>query len=334
MAKLSALTANEEETNLAVRASWLSYVGGYSQGEIAKRLGLSRIKVHRLIAAAHDLGLVKISIEHSLTDLVALEEQLVKRFRLNTCTVVPVLETAGTQGMSPATLTALGIAGARFLRRRLADTASLTIGVGWGRTLAAVADQTLHEPQSRHRFVALIGSLTRHSSANPYDVIHRLVDKTGSEGYFLPMPYIADTLADKNVFLAQKSVQDILSLARQAQLCLVGIGECSEDSFLHASGLITDEELAELQAAGAIGDLIGKFFDAKGYLVHSEVNQRSMGLEFAALGNCLSVAIAGGLEKVHAIRAALQSGVIAGLITDENVARQLLQNNPSLQNVC
>lgn len=318
MAKTSAFAGNEEEINLAVRASWLSYVGGYSQGEIAKRLGISRIKAHRLISSAHELGLVRITIDHSLSDLAELEEALIGRYRLSCCSVVPALDGA------PA-LNALGIAGARFLRRQLGETAALTVGVGWGRTLAAVADQNVYAHEPRHRFVSLLGSLTRQSSANPYDVIHRLVDRTGSEGYYLPTPYIADTLADKRVFLAQKSVQHILALARRTELCLVGIGECAEGSFLKRSGLITDRELAELRAAGAVGDLIGKFFDADGAPVDGDVNRRSIGLELDELGRRFTVAIAGGADKLQAIGAALNSGLLAGLITDEDVARRLLR---------
>lgn len=312
----------EEDIELAARAVWLSYVGGYNQAAIADRLGVSRIKVHRLISLAHELGLVKVHIEHQLAELAALEEQLINRYRLTSCIVVPALGTG--DGATDTDLTALGMAGARFLRRQMAAGAGKVIGIGWGRTLAAVADQMRRASNDRqHRFVALIGSLTRQSAANPYDVIHRLVDGTGSQGYYLPVPYIADTLADKQVLTSQKSVQDILALAARCDVCLVGIGQCSEKAFLPSLGLITAAEFAELRAAGAVGDLIGKFFDHRGRLVDSEINQRSIGIGLDQLGACRAVAVAGGADKTAAIRAALASGVLAGLITDETVARAL-----------
>lgn len=313
----------EEEVDLATRAVWLSYVGRYNQSQIAERLGVSRIKVHRLISAAHALGLVKVNIEHDLAEMVALEERLVQRFSLQYCSVVPTLDGQAEGGRMGTSMVALGMAGARFLRRQLQSPTPLTLGLGWGRTLAAVAEQTLRERYPQHRFVALIGSLTRHSAANPYDVIHRMVDRTGGEGFYLPIPYIADTLTDKNVFLTQKSVQDILALARAADVCMVGIGHAGADSFLKRTALITDSEFRELKAAGAVGDLIGRFFDRDGRLVDSEVNERSMGLELPELADCNAIGIAGGEEKVEAIAAALSSGTLAGLITDENVARKL-----------
>ena len=315
---------DSDEQDLAVRASWLSYVGGYSQEQIAKRLGVSRIKTHRLIASAHKRGLIKLSINHSLSDLIDLEDRLSKRFKLDVCTLAPKIGNDKSV-QTDADWTALGMAGAQFLKRQLQTTSALTIGLGWGRTLGAVAEQTCYKANANHRVVALIGSLTRHSAANPYDVIHKLVDRTGAEGYYLPVPHIADTLADKAVFVAQKNMQDMLALARKSDVCLVGIGQCTPHSFLKESKLITAKEFSALKKAGAVGDLIGRFFNAKGELVNSEVNARSIGLELDELAQRKAIGIAGGLDKVKAIYAALKSGVLSGLITDEQVAQKLLK---------
>ena len=60
------------ETGLATRAAWLSYIGGYRQEDIAERLGVSRVKVNRLIALAHRRGLVRVMVEGSDAHCVAL----------------------------------------------------------------------------------------------------------------------------------------------------------------------------------------------------------------------------------------------------------------------
>jgi len=318
------ITRDNDDLDLAVRAAWLSYIGGYSQEQIAKRLSVSRIKAHRLILSALDRGMIKVSIEHKLSDLADLEERLIKRYGLNKCLLAPRMSNGSS--LQNAEWTVLGMIGAKFLHRQLLSNKTCTIGVGWGRTLAAVAEQLQQASYKQHRLVALIGSLTRHSAANPYDVIHRLVARTGAEGYYLPVPYIADTLNDKAVFMAQKSVQDILQLAHASDVCLVGIGQCSEQSFLKQAGLINEQEFTALQQAGAVGDLIGRFFDAQGQLVDSEVNDRCIGLELTDLAQLRAIAIAGGLDKTNAIRAALKGGHLHGLITDEAVAQQLLHH--------
>ena len=58
---------------MAIRAAWLHYVGGLTQAAVAKRLGLSSLKTHRLIARAVADGVVKVSIDGSIVECVNLE---------------------------------------------------------------------------------------------------------------------------------------------------------------------------------------------------------------------------------------------------------------------
>ncbi|HIG36824.1 MAG TPA: hypothetical protein EYQ12_04540, partial [Oceanospirillaceae bacterium] len=73
-----------EQMDLATRAAWLSFIGGYTQGEVAKRIGVSPVKAHRLIQLAQQQGLVKIFIEGEPAKCVALEETLIQTFGLRT----------------------------------------------------------------------------------------------------------------------------------------------------------------------------------------------------------------------------------------------------------
>ena len=75
----------------------------------------------------------------------------------------------------------------------------------------------LRRPRPNNRFVSVLGSLTRHAAANPYDVIHQLTHKTGAEGFIMPVPFIADAVADRQLLMNQKSVGKIIDLAKQAE---------------------------------------------------------------------------------------------------------------------
>src|SRR6478735_2316347 len=79
----------DREEQLLVRAAWLSYVGGLTQAQIAKRLGLNRIRVNRMLAQARDQGIVQIRINAKIASCVALEEQLTERYGLAEAIVVP-----------------------------------------------------------------------------------------------------------------------------------------------------------------------------------------------------------------------------------------------------
>ena len=222
-----------DELSLATRAAWLSYVGNQTQEEIAGRLGVSRVKVNRLIGQAVRAGLVHVFVEGTAAECIALEEKIASRWGLEFCTVAPSAEDA------PLPLATLAGAGGHWLHRVLEAGRVSLIGVGHGRTLAAVVSSLPRLPRPRVRFVSLLGSLTRHSAANPFDVIHRLTEITGAESYFMPAPFFADSIEDKAVLLGQRSLEAVFELARTAELVVVGIGEVGPHSHLLTSGMIT-----------------------------------------------------------------------------------------------
>lgn len=311
-------TGPDLELSLASRAAWLSYIGGLRQEDIAARLGISRVKVNRLIALAHKRGMVRTFVEGAAVECVALENDIRRRYGLEFCEVVPQV------GDEPLPLPALANGGARFLMRALERQDLSVVGVGHGRTLAAAIDALPNLPRPHIRFVSLLGCLTRNSAANPFDVIHRLTERAGAESYFMPVPFFADSVEDKEVLLAQKSVRDVFELARSAQLSLVGVGELGPRAHMLETGMITPAEYRELAAAGAAGEILGQFVDDEGRPVAVDLNQRAIGLPIEALAGKEVVAIAGGKGKARALRAVLRSGAVTGLITDEATAERMV----------
>jgi DNA-binding transcriptional regulator LsrR (DeoR family) len=310
------------DRSMAARAAWLSYVGGYTQEDIAGRLGVSRVKVNRLIADAIETGLVRVFIEGTAAECVALEDAIAARWGLDFCTVVPNMDEGGLP------LRTLATAGAHYLSRVLDRGEVKLIGVGHGRTLAEVVKHLPRVPRREVRFVSLLGSLTRHAAANPFDVIHRLTDITGAESYFMPAPFFADSIEDKRVLMAQKSLKDVFALARAAELHFVGIGEVGPKAHMLAIGTIMPEEYRELEHAGAVGEVLGQFLDASGRPVAADINERAVAIRLGDIKGRQVVAIAGGPTKTRAIAAVLESRVITGLITDETTAQAIVELAP------
>jgi DNA-binding transcriptional regulator LsrR (DeoR family) len=308
----------KDEASLATRAAWLHYIGGLTQAEVAARLHVPGIKAHRLIAQAARDGIIRVSVEGRGAECAALEEALIERHGLAHCTVTPDL------GEADAPVKALGAAGASYLRRVLERDEDIVIGVSHGRTLAACVEQLPRLSAPRARFVSLLGGLNRNHAANPFDVIHKLAERTGAPSFFMPVPLIIDSEEDRNLLLAQSIVREAMALAREARQLLVGIGEVGESSFMRQSGMLSKETMAALAAAGAVGETLGHFVDARGKLVASELEQRVVSLPFEALAGREVVAVAGGAPKVEAIRAMLAGKILTGLITDERAATAVL----------
>lgn len=312
----------DEEASLASRAAWLHYAGGLTQGEVATRLNLTAIKAHRLIARAGRDGLIRIFVDGAVAECVRLEESLKARHGLAMAMVAPDLEEPGLP------LRALAFAGANYLHGSLERRPQQIIGIGHGRTLAALVRHLPRAPSAQVKFISLLGGLTRKFSASPFDVIHLLAERTESEAYLMPAPLYANSAGDRAVFLAQLGVSAVFDLARQADLLLVGIGEARPSGSLVQVGMIREDEVAELERMGVAGELLGHFLSADGAVVETELSARSISLSVADLRGRNVVAVAGGVSKVTALKAALASGFLKGLITDEKTARSLVGEHP------
>jgi DNA-binding transcriptional regulator LsrR (DeoR family) len=319
-----------ETETLMARAAWLYYVAGLNQEAAAKRLGITRARINRLLSDARESGLVSIQINDANVGLLPVEEELRTRYGLDLCICTPELG-AGAVGVEGAealmhayAFRAVGMAAAVHLRRHVQENRNAVVGTGWGRTLEQMTLNLAGIAAPGARFISLMGSLTANSAYNPFEVVHAFARATGGEGHVLPVPFIADSPEDRQVLLSQRSVQEALALAREASVAFISIGELTETSLLRRQGMISAEELASLRAAGAVGDTNGLFFNAAGTPVDHDLNRRTIALGFEDLQRIGAIALVAGVAKRTAAEAFLRSGVCRGLVIDGDTALQLI----------
>jgi DNA-binding transcriptional regulator LsrR (DeoR family) len=125
--------------------------------------------------------------------------------------------------------------------------------------------------------------------------------------------------------LAQKGIAEVFELGRAATLRFVGIGNVEPDASVISSGMLETAEYEALKRAGAVGEVLGHFFDAEGRVLETVVSGRAISMSLEDIAARRTVAVAGGRGKVAAIRAVLTSGLLQGLLTDEVTARELLR---------
>ncbi len=306
-------------TYLSIRAAWLSFVGGCTQGDIAARLGVSPAKVHRLIAHAQKEGLIRFQIDGRPIECLELEERFTKAFGLSTCIIAPDLG-----GSDPATaIRAVASVAGPYLASVLSAPEVVGVGVGMGRTLkaAVAAMPRIHRPNLS--VISISGSLMRKLSANPYDVVQQLAERTGGEGYFLPVPYFAESVEERDMFLGQRSVQDLLERARRSNVFVVGIGSIDNEGHLVQRGMINKTDQEGLRRSNAVSDLMGRFVSLDGRHAPSSLADVAVGLHFEEVRGARVIALVGGEGKADATLAALRTGVITDLVADETLARAL-----------
>ena len=311
----------EQEPTLlddAARAGWLYYVGGLTQDQIAAELGVSRQRAQRLVSRALADGLIHVRLNHRIGACLDLETQLTEQFGLTRARVAPSLGTGGDP------VRTIAPTAAAELERFLKMPESLVIAFGTGRALRAMAEQFTPADASQHRIVSLLGNIAPDGSATLYDVISRIAEKLMVPYFPMPVPVISDTPEERAFFMRLRPVQSVFKLAQGADVTFVGVGQMGADAPLALDGFVSPENLKELQAQGAAGEIASWVYDDQGHYLESPRNALIGGVRVQASATQQVIAVAAGANKVRAIRAALRGRIVNGLVTDEATATAIL----------
>lgn len=312
------------EHRMMARIARYYYFRDMTQAQIAKKIGLSRQKVQRMLTRARDEGLVRITISPVVGHLEELEQGLEDRFDLREAVVV---ETVATDDQV-AIARELGAATAQMVLPRIISNGSRIV-LSWGGTLLGLVDAVAaHRPSAANTMVVQglggLGDPTRETHAS--DLARRLASVLGGRCAILPAPGIAGNTRACKAFLEDASVSSVLSMARKADVALLGIGAPRRDSILVRAGQIIQwKELSVLKKNGAVGDLNLRYFDADGRALDSPLDHRVIGLTLEEIRSIPTVVgIAGGKVKQHAIRGALAGKFMDVLVTDRSTAETIL----------
>lgn len=302
----------------AARAGWLYYVAGNTQDEVAQKLGVSRQTAQRLVSMAVSERLIKVRLDHPIARCMELAARLKDRFGLELCEVVPSDPAAKSGSLG------LAEAAAADMEQRLKSPHPIVIAIGSGRSLRAAVEQLPPLDCPQHKIVSLVGNIAADGSASFYDVIVRFADAIQAPHYPMPLPVIASTSRERDLFFEQASVRQIVSLAQSADVTYVGVGDLGENPPLLLDGFITRKELQILNKAGAVGEIVGWAFDANGELIEGLTNDRVASVRMERPAKRLTIGVSMGAVKLRAIAAALKGKWLSGLITDERTAEGLL----------
>jgi DNA-binding transcriptional regulator LsrR (DeoR family) len=303
----------------AARAGWLYYIAGNTQDEIARKLGVSRQTAQRLVSLSITQKLIRVRLDHPIGVCLELAERLKSTYQLDVCEVVP------SDPESSSTIVGVAEAAAAELEKYLVSAHPIIVAMGTGRMLRAMAEQLSPMECPQHKIVSLVGNIAPDGSASLFDVVSRVSDRVKAPHYPMPLPVIATTVHEKNLLLAQKPLRNVIDLALQADVTFVGIGTVGEDAALLRDGFVKPDEMRAVIRAGAVGEIVGWAYNAKGVMIEGLTNDRvlSVPLEWPAKRKVIGVAMAP--PRFTAIKGALTGGLVNGLITNEAMAAQLLK---------
>lgn len=311
--------AYDDQEELMVVAAWMYYYDGLTHAQIAKKLGISRVKVTRLLQKARREGVVQFRITKPLPLQYDLVRRLKKSFVLKDAIIVK------THRFPEETLDAVGQAGAEHLRGVLFPNCRL--GMGWSTTVSRMAPY-LDLPKAHMSCTVheLAGSMLGH--ANPYSISWLIAQTLNVPLEAVPVPVIVESAEVREAILREPRIRAALEHARQCDIAYVGVGNVGPDSTLVRTGLLTQDQMLELQKRGAVGDILMRFYDVNGKHISTDFDSRIISLEWDDIRNIpYVVVIAAGPSKVEPLLGALRGGVCDCVITDTETAQSLLKRS-------
>ena len=182
------------------------------------------------------------------------------------------------------------------------------LGVGWGMTLAAVAEALEPQPRLGVEVVQVCGAIAGlEPGTTPVELALRFAQRLGGPLRALPAPALASRRA-RDELLANEAVAPTVARWSQVGLVLAGIGTALPDA-----------------PASAAGHLLVQSFAADGALLAARAAERAIAIGTADLRRARVMAVAGGAAKAGAVAGALRTGLLDILVCDVAAARVALE---------
>jgi DNA-binding transcriptional regulator LsrR (DeoR family) len=305
--------------DLLVKVARMYFLDDRSQDDIAQVVGTSRSNVSRMLSLARELGIVEFRFHNPDGRDEALEEALLQRFGLVQIRVAAFSPGADVRG-------AVGNLAAEWLTDSVRD--GHTVGLSWGTTLqATVAAVLVERPRAVH-VMPLVGGLSNTGPlGSSHELVQELAHRLGGTYEFLHGPAVLHESAARTALLTEPLVRDSLESARRVNIAMVGIGAFGSGSSVQLceSLDLTPDQRRDLLAAGPVGDICCRFFNAAGEEVPDFVRDRVLAVELADLRSIPTVmGVAAGAGKASAVLAALRGGLVRSLTLDAGLAHALL----------
>lgn len=306
---------DEKTYTLATKAAWYYYMENYTQHQIAEAMGLSRAKVIRLLEDAKTDGIIQFNFRKDDSTRVSLEKNLIAAYGLNDAFVVPT-------PLNEAALThTISRAAALYVSDHLRPGGYLNIG--YGDTVSSMLGYLAKEHEDPINVVSMTGGVSYYlpSVSSTAYAMHL---------FLIPSPLIVSSSEVRDALLGEKSIQEIYAMTEHADMSVVGIGAAVEGATVLRNGIIRESELAILKMQGSVGDVLNHFYDSEGNPITTEIENRTISTDIEKLRTMKNVVgVAGGPEKVAAIKAVLRGGYLNVLVTDSKTAEELLLSSAS-----
>lgn len=299
------------EEVLMIKTAWYYYLENITQQKISEMLGISRMRVIRLLEKARQLGVIQFKIRSESASRMQVEKALMEHYGLKDVFVIP------TSPDSSETNESIAKAAAMYISDRLDGDNFLNIG--YGDTPSRVLNNLATMMERPISCVSLTGGVNYYLPNTRSNVFNAKL-------YLLPAPLLASSKEMVRAMREEESVLEISRMVMLSTITVVGIGGMNDDATIVKSGIMNKNDFLYLKMQGAVGDVLSHFIDKDGNLVLTSIEDRLISTPLSTLKKLKNViGVAAGPQKLDAIRAALRGQYLNVLITDEDTALRLAE---------
>jgi len=298
------------EESLMIKIAWYYYFENMTQQSVADTLGISRMRVIKLLEKARQTGIIQFRLRKDGETRMKLERGLMEEYGIKDAFIVPSSLNKNQVN------TGIAEAASMYITERLTENSF--INMGYGDTPSRILNNLATMAERPITCVSLTGGVSYYLPDTRSNVFNAKL-------HLIPTPLLASSKEMAAAMRQEASVTEVIRMISLAQLTVVGIGAMHESATIFKSGILNRNDFLYLQMQGAVGDLLSHFIDRDGKLIETPLEERLISTslnKLKALQNVIGVAA--GDVKVNAIRAALRGGYLDVLITDDNTASRLL----------
>ncbi len=312
-----------DKEELLIEIATLYYYDGLTQREIAKRFGISRSNVSRLLTEARRRGIVEIKVKQKIQLDYDLQKEIANMFHLKDARILK-----SSRLNYKEMLKKLGAIATGYLKTILGKVS--IIGMSWGTAIYEIVNAFEPEVYKDIEVIQMIGGIgAENPDIDGTELARRLAEKVGGRYRYLHAPLIVESADIKRAMMQERNVKGTLERVKKADIAIVGIGSTNPNvSSLIRAGYLNKKELSEIKKLGAIGDVCAKHFDIYGNLCQIDLNERVIGINIEELKKInYVIGIAGGKVKASAILGVLRGSYINVLISDDQAISEVLKLN-------
>ena len=296
----------------------LYYIEKISQDKLARMYKVSRATISRGLKEAEGKRIVEIHINDVLGIKGKLEDKIKKKYKIKKV-IVSIVPNNDERLIKRL----IGRDTADLIGKLIKD--DMRVGIAWGTTLYEMVNFLKKRPLKNVKVLDLIGSLGKlFLNIGASELARRFGKNYNAANYFLNSLAVVDNKETRGYLIREKEIKDVLEMQKNLDLAIMSIGSVSLNSRIIKSLKFRKEVLKDIKAKGGIGDICLRFFNKNGSKVKTNFDNRVIGIDLEDFKKIkIKVCVSGGLEKLEAIRCALNGKLIDILVTDSLVAENL-----------